>query len=145
MERFHAILANIWREACRHIEIEQSAASFAKMLDQHLPLGQIIFWRFEQDHRRLLTVALAPERNGRHAAAPPTQTCSEGEWRQLLAWTTDNGAICHGSSQSMPVALKCLVGEERRADFLAAPLRVGGAPVGLVQLIAKSRHRFHDK
>src|SRR5262245_52751726 len=145
MERFHSILANIWREACRHIEIEQSAASFARMLDQHLPLGQLVFCRLEPEHRRLVTVALAPPGNGQPAVASPTPPCSEREWQRLLAWASDDGMAGHGSGQGMPAALRHLLGDDSGVDMLTAALRVAGGPVGLVHLIAKPRHQFNDK
>ena len=39
MERFRDVLLDVWREACRHIEIAESTAAIAPMLAHHLPLS----------------------------------------------------------------------------------------------------------
>src|SRR4030067_645244 len=81
MEKFNRILLQVWREACRDIEIEKSCAVISSMLLQHLPLHQVLVGGVDQakknaqvllivlsnpdamfspDHRQILRLLLEP-------------------------------------------------------------------------------------
>jgi hypothetical protein len=47
MERFMPLLLDLWREACRHIEIEQSLERTAPILLRSLPLDAIAVRRID--------------------------------------------------------------------------------------------------
>jgi hypothetical protein len=38
MERFREVLLAVWREACQHIEINESISGIAELLAAHVPL-----------------------------------------------------------------------------------------------------------
>ena len=46
MQRFRQILLEVWREACRHIEIGESTLTIARLLSRQLPLAQIKIDKF---------------------------------------------------------------------------------------------------
>ena len=58
MERFREMLLDVWREACRHIEINESATTLAALLAQHLPLSYLLVRRFDSSTQSLSTVAV---------------------------------------------------------------------------------------
>src|SRR5262245_40954052 len=48
----------VWREACRHIEIEESVDRIAPLLSRDLPLDRVLVWRFDPKQPRLETAAV---------------------------------------------------------------------------------------
>src|SRR5262245_8128788 len=142
MEEFHPILTDIWREACRHIDIEQSAAAFAAMLDEHLPLGQIVFLRIDSDHRRLVQVAAEPQKEG--AATPQAEPSNARDWKRLMTWANDGEIVRCGLSRNLAAPLDRVLRLDSESDILIAPLYASG-PVGLVVLMARSKSRFDAK
>jgi transcriptional regulator with GAF, ATPase, and Fis domain len=143
MDEFRALLTDIWREACRHIEIERSAASFAAMLDHHLPLDQIIFLRLDSDHRRVVRVASVPQREG--TAALQLEPCNARDWKRFVAWANAADIIRRGSSRGLSSPLDRVLRIESDSDILVAPLCASTEPVGLVLLTARSKCRFEAK
>ena len=49
MERFAPLLLNVWREACRHIEIGEAVATAAPELFQRLPINLVLIRRFDRE------------------------------------------------------------------------------------------------
>ena len=66
MEKFQAVLLNVWRESCRHIEISKSAESIAALLMQHMPVGRMLVRLIDAQRSCLETVAFEPP-----SSAPP--------------------------------------------------------------------------
>ena len=56
-EPFRDVLLEVWREAGRHIEIHESSATIAAMLERHLPLAALLVRRFDASGHALDTVA----------------------------------------------------------------------------------------
>src|SRR5262245_43825792 len=56
MERFRDLLLNVWREACRHIEIHESTETIARMLHRHMPVAEVIVREIDVERSRLETV-----------------------------------------------------------------------------------------
>ena len=69
-EPFRDVLLEVWREACRHIEIHESASTLAALLERHLPLAALMVRRFDAGHHALDTVAYgAPSGQQPHSSA----------------------------------------------------------------------------
>ena len=49
MEPFTALLLDVWREACRHIEIAESTANIAQLLVPQMPMERLLVRRIEQE------------------------------------------------------------------------------------------------
>jgi hypothetical protein len=47
MDRFREILLAVWREACQHIEIHESASGIAALLAEHIPLERLTVERID--------------------------------------------------------------------------------------------------
>ena len=52
-----SLLLEVWREVCRHLEIDESLGRIAPIVAQTLPATRLIVRRVEGDSRRLVTVA----------------------------------------------------------------------------------------
>lgn len=142
MDKFREVLLNVWREACRHIEISESTATIAATLGKHLPLEFLLVRRFDVQNSWLDTVAMGP--GDRPASVALARTASTpAKLRRLVAWAR-RGAILHGRRQSGSAELAQLVPPEFAGDVLAGSLQGPEGPAGVLLLIAGSEQRFHD-
>jgi len=95
MEQFQSVLLNVWREACQHIEIDQSTEAITRLLLTDVPLAQLLVRRINRERSCLDTVALGlPDRLYQEAEA--RTECSPAQMRQLLAWC-DRGEVGYGA------------------------------------------------
>ena len=143
MDRFRDVLLDVWREACRHIEIADSTARIAPMLARDLPLACLLVRRMDSERRVLETVALGRPRPARiHAAA--TTACSEAKWARLRAWA-EAGEILHGNRMKRTGDLSLLVPEELEGETLVGPLVGPDGPTGALVLVAESQRSFQPQ
>ena len=85
MERFRDVLLDVWREACRHIEIRESTATVAAMLAKGLPLAGLIVRRLDEQHQALETIAVGQP--GGDAVETTLRTAlTPAKYKRLLAW-----------------------------------------------------------
>ncbi len=52
-----SFLIDIWREACKHIELHDSTVAISKLVARRVPIGQILVRRFNSETSSLITVA----------------------------------------------------------------------------------------
>jgi hydrogenase-4 transcriptional activator len=52
-----SLLLEVWREVCRHIDIDESLARIAPILAQTLPVTRVLVRRVDREARRLVTIA----------------------------------------------------------------------------------------
>ena len=53
------LLAAVWREVCRHLDIEESARGLLPLLSERLPVEHLLVRRWDAERSRLDTVAAA--------------------------------------------------------------------------------------
>lgn len=139
MQSFLPVILDVWREACRHIEVERSVAQMAPLLMDRLPLEQVVMRRFELARSSLDTVALATRtpRTGGTARGDLSSDALEA----LLAWGR-RGVVAHESARALRRRLPGLLGEEAQGDVLAGPLRSEDDVTGVLLLVARRSQRF---
>jgi transcriptional regulator with GAF, ATPase, and Fis domain len=160
MERFSGILLGVWREACRHIEMGESAAILAPMLARHVPLAAVVVRRIDAAHAWLETVAVgsaqphAPERlqagegNARAAAQTSLATgrtpCAPEQMRRLLAWCGRGHVLRRGRRRKLANELALILPPDLDADAMAGPLTGHDGPAGVLILVAREGELFSD-
>ncbi len=141
MEPFRQLLLDIWREACRHIEIGESSQVLGGMLAAKMPLGQIVVLRFESQHRWLATISSWPP-FADDWKPPGVISLGEESIEQLGRWAR-SGRLLHRPADRRPVGnISLVLPEGCPYAALALPLRSGGAFTGVLLLLAKARHDF---
>ena len=70
------VLLNVWREVCRHIAIDESAARVAPLLVQQLPLEELLIRSIDVARGCLETVAVGMADSGPAPASAKTQCAS---------------------------------------------------------------------
>jgi hydrogenase-4 transcriptional activator len=134
---FHDLLLDVWREACRHIEIRESAATLAEMLAEHLPLATLSVLRFDMAAKTIEPVTIALDAS----TVPPLLSCSSAQWRRLIAWSR-SGNVLHSRSGKPAAELALLVPHHDGADLLAGPLVGSEGPGGAIVLVAHQGEKF---
>lgn len=137
MNTFHDLLLDVWREACRHIEIRESAATLAEMLSEHFPLESLSVLRFDGTTKTVESVAHVPV--GELSIAP--SNCSAAQWRKLNTWSR-SGNILHGKSGKAATELAILAQHSDNLDLLAGPLAGSEGLGGAVVLAAHHGEKF---
>src|SRR6185436_13864805 len=117
------LLLDVWREACRHIEIGEFVARIAPRIGQRLPFELLIVRRVELDRLRLETVATGLQDS--RTALPRARTeCSQVEMDQVLRWCR-NGEVLAGGPEGGNVVLRFLSPTDLTGPVLAGPLASG--------------------
>jgi len=140
MSASRELLPTVWREACRHIEIAESAAAIAASVADHLPLRALVVLRCDADQKTLepLTVGGPP------LAAPVTArtaALAAASWRRLSSWLRSGGVIGWGDAEAEGW-LAAVLPDSIRADALAGPLRSNDGPIGVLVLVATAGKQF---
>ncbi|MEX0669273.1 MAG: sigma 54-interacting transcriptional regulator [Pirellulales bacterium] len=134
------LVSDAWREACRHIEISESAAAIAKTVAVHMPLGCLLILRVDQQTR-----TIEPLAGGSPGLSPPlaarAATLAASPWRKLTAWLR-GGTIITGTAAEGDGWLRSILPGTLTADVLAGPLRSHDGPLGILVLVAAPDREF---
>src|SRR4051812_42552419 len=101
------ILLEVWREACRHIEITESADRIARLLAPTLPADFLAIRRLDPEHRRLETVTVGVSRTG-DGQQLPVHTRTEltvEQLRTVLEWAATDTVLRGSFTPRSAVAL----------------------------------------
>jgi hydrogenase-4 transcriptional activator len=77
MERYNELLLDVWREACRHIEIAEATDLITPLLLRQLPLDQLLLRIVELDRGTVDTVAATTADRHRPANRLRTEVCAQ--------------------------------------------------------------------
>lgn len=120
-------MLDVWREACRHIELDESAERMFSLVGAELGLASMAVYRFEEDERAF---HLATSIGVDHEGFTGRLAVSADKRTELAAWRT------RGELEPL-ASLDLFAGDRRRQpagqDF-AAPLSGADAIVGLLVL-----------
>lgn len=145
MKRYQAVLLDVWREACRHIEIASSTATIAALLAEHVPLGQLWVRRLDASRACVETVGVGtgvPDREGGPAAEARRDLPSE-VFQAVLDWAR-RGRLWRRLAGAEPAdsPLSALVPDGVAGEVLAGPLGQPDRPTGVLVIAARADRRF---
>ena len=133
MQRFMTLLLGVWREACQHIEIGESAARIMPLVNRRLPIDLLLVRRIDLRRSCVDTVG-----TGMADAAPPAQTrtpCSPEQLERLLAWCR-RGEVLRLSQEAPSETRSPFLPKGVEAEALVGPLCSDNGPMGLLILVA---------
>ena len=143
MDRSRTLVLNVWREACRPIEIGESTVNIARLLSVHAPLAMLILRRIDLPHGALRTVAVA-QLDGRAATLEQVTSCPPTELKRLLAWFARPHVLRRGRRRKLTGELALVVPEGIAGDVLAVALSGPSGAVGVLLIVAKAGAVFDD-
>ncbi|MCE5302654.1 MAG: sigma 54-interacting transcriptional regulator [Planctomycetaceae bacterium] len=138
MDSLRSLVAAVWREVGRHLDLQQSTAGIAALLASHLPVDQLWIRRFDPDQSCLETVATANDTDG--SPLNVRQTVAPDAMRSLLAWCRRQTVLHRGQSIAPPAKLLFAAID---GDALAGPLGDPSDPHGVLVLAAPRGRRFN--
>jgi hydrogenase-4 transcriptional activator len=134
------LLLDVWREACRHIEISESVAGMAPILALRLPVDLLVVRRLDLQRSCLETVATGLSRS----VFPPEQAvtdCSPENIDQILSWCRE-GKVIHSHSRDMTGRLPGAIPRGIEGSLLVGPLSSSTEHIGVLILVASPPRSF---
>ncbi|NLX97320.1 MAG: sigma-54-dependent Fis family transcriptional regulator [Rhodopirellula sp.] len=144
MEKFRELLLDVWREACRHIRIEESAAAITEMLARRMPLERLLVRRIDIARCCLETVAVALVDLRRRPEHTRTDWSAE-DLNRVLAWCSRSEVLGGRRSGPSGADLSVIAPQDLDGDLLAGPLRDQHGPAGVLLLAAAPGDRFDKR
>ncbi len=148
MEKYRNTLLQIWREAARHVEIDEAADTIAPLLADKLPLSLLLIRTLNVARQSLDTIASSAASASASARGHRTphsrSTLSPSDVERILAWSM-LGQVLHDRSRAGHTPPYPLLPEEVKGDYLAAPLGTPGAPRGILILVARRGAHFEKR
>ncbi|MDX1929733.1 MAG: sigma-54 dependent transcriptional regulator [Pirellulaceae bacterium] len=153
MENIREQLLEIWREACRHIDISESSETIAEMLAQRMPLSLLLVLRFQSDRKSIETVAIgAPNRTGTGTLTMTSAPLPPAQWKRMVAWAragqvtrfhrSEPGQASPQRAETNDALFMEVVPAGVTGDMLIGPLENSEGPAGVIILSAASGRDF---
>ena len=141
MERLaRDLLSAVWREACRHIELEQSTTAIAAAVSAVMPLRGLLVLRGDASRRTIETLAVGAVHDG-FRAAPRTAEVPEDTWKKYLRWLKSGDAMQVAAADDHDW-LRAALPSGVIGDVLVGPLRCDGRPSGMLVVVAQPGASF---
>jgi hydrogenase-4 transcriptional activator len=132
-----SIVAQVWREVGRHLEIQESVRRIAPILAAHFPVHAVLLRRLDREPTRLTTVASARVDTGDTFEGPSTRSqCDEEATRQLLQFVSEGNVRVINSARPN-LLTQTLLPSGLRASAIALPLVAEERPLGVMLLLTK--------
>ena len=135
------VLVDVWREACRHIEIQELTHTIGGILAKHAPLAQLLVRRIDRQKLCLETVAVGipvPD----YLTPEARSAFDEAHFACLLGWCRRRQSLHRGGEARDQELLRMIIPPGIAADVVAVPLGQPENPSGVVVLVAKTRATF---
>jgi transcriptional regulator with GAF, ATPase, and Fis domain len=134
----------IWREACQHLNIDDSIQAIATLVGELVPARTLIVRRFDPQRESIQTVAIGVRDGANVTTTEPTTACSSTRMRALLDWCVTS-SVWHRASAGSTLLEQALPADVGDADVLAVALRGPDGPIGMALLSAVADRTFdHD-
>src|SRR5262245_4207787 len=143
MERYNQILLDVWREACRHIEISDAADLITPLIVRQLPLDQLILRTVDLERGAVDTMPPTSPDHRRPALRLRTE-CNADSIDRLLQWCR-RGGIARDKAAAVQKQLPGLVPEDATGEVLAGPLNTQEGPPGALVIVAKPPRGFQEE
>lgn len=135
MSAFLSLQLDVWREACRHIRIEESAANILPLLRSALGVETLCIRRLDPARSRLETVALAGQASDQDSHVTELDL---KDWAELLECCR-SGSLVSGQVEVLERRYPGLLPPAMKGAILAGGLNHEDKPFGAVILQTSKR------
>ncbi len=136
------LMLEVWREACRHIEIADSAAIISHMLAQRLPMAHLVVRSFSREQGVIETVAIGSPVGVTSAHASERVQLTGGNIRKLAVWCTTGEAVHRAGNEPLPPYLQPAIPASLTRDLLIGPLVSEHQTLGILIVESRPSQRF---
>src|SRR5215468_8685025 len=133
-----SFLADIWREACQHIDLGEAAARIFPHLARELPVAQLAVRELDLARHAIETIAAAPDLAD---AGPSRDELRAGELDAILVWCR-SGALERAAAGALRRRLPGLIPAGAQGDVLVGTLGARDESPGVLILAAPPGERF---
>ncbi len=140
MEQLTTFMLGVWREASRHIEITEFAATLLTMLAPSLPIVRLVIRRIDQERSRLETVAIEPSLDDKPPSSDPVQWSAK-DINRLLRWSRSGQLEHQLGSKSNNIAFAALP-SFLQGEVVIGPLVSEHGICGVVLFQAQPERQF---
>lgn len=137
---FLPLLLDVWREACRHIEIQEATENIMRLLAQSLPISATVVRRLRSNPASIDTAAQAAV-HGTPLPPPHSDVLSPASWRRLQNWGRQWQVTIRARGTN-PRELQLLIPDGVEDELLIGPLTSGENVTGALILRAAPGRRF---
>jgi hydrogenase-4 transcriptional activator len=140
MQKFMPLLLNVWREACRHIEIAESVARMAPVLVQRLPVDLVVVRRLDLKRSCLETVATGLCRSVPAPGRARTD-CKPEDVERILSWCR-KGTVIRSHARDIRNRLPGVLPAGLEGNLVVGPLNSAAEPIGVLILVTLPPQSF---
>jgi transcriptional regulator with GAF, ATPase, and Fis domain len=143
MQDDQQFLLDVWREACRHIRIDESTTAIADVLLRRIAVAKVLVRRIDVGRSMLETMAVglvAPE----HPMQGGRTEYSADDFKRILAWCNERSTIWPDQSPQAEEILRMILPEGVEGDLLAGPLNDANGPSGVLLVATQPPRRFAE-
>jgi len=140
MKRHHQLLLSVWREACRHIELDESLARIAPLLADPLALHGMQLFHVDADLKRVERLGTVLEDDESLSPAPAMDARRVAA---LARWCKTGTPLAFNAAAPVP-AIPAELCDGLGNQILALPLRSEHGTLGALLLGARTGHRFGE-
>ncbi|MBL7649042.1 MAG: sigma 54-interacting transcriptional regulator [Candidatus Hydrogenedentes bacterium] len=140
MKRHHELLLSVWREACRHIELDESLARIAPLLADPMALHGMQLFHVDPDLKRVERLGAVLEDD---EATLPAPALDARRVATLARWCKTGTPVAFNAAAPVP-AIPLELCDALSNQILALPLRSEHDTLGVLMLGAQPGHRFGD-
>ena len=144
MRDVQELLLDIWREACRHIELDESIVSLAEILVRHVPLDRVWIGQITDEPPAIDIVASALSSRLYANRSLPRIDVSLGRARRLKSWLRSGELVHLTQRESTPREFTELASILTGNEHLIVPLRNREGLPALLILSIRPRETFSD-
>ncbi|MFN9370171.1 MAG: sigma-54 interaction domain-containing protein [Planctomycetia bacterium] len=143
MDHPSSISAQVWREACLHIELDSAVTAIARAIAPHGPFRALVVARADATTRTIetLAVGITGKRLDVVSRTPPLPVAT---WQKVIRWLRDGTVERFGASARLDW-LQGVVPPDIDGEILAGPLCTQRGQTGLVLLIADRGRSFEQR
>jgi len=134
------VIAEVWREACRHIEIAASADAIATLVGTAIPARALVVSRLTDELRSSELLAVGAARGTLRLKTGPREI-DVATRIQLADWSRQGRIAEPAAGDGEDWLRKCLP-EDLEGVLLVGPLTEGGRPLGIVAVVAEAGATF---
>ena len=143
MQQFIELLLDVWREACRHIEIAASTANIAQLLGSQMPVELLLVRRLEKERSYVETVGVGLNRSPDQLLLERTD-CAAPHMTRLLAWCHRGEVTLYRHGRQLAKDLVVAMPSTLAGEGLIGPLVSEHGTYGLLFLLARPPHHFTE-
>ena len=134
------LLLDVWREACRHLAVEDAFERIAALVGSRLPADVLVLRRVDPERRRIETVPAGRGGRTAHAGAERTE-CTAQQLDELLRWAR-RGAVLRCGPMTKQQLGQVIPPRGIWADVVAGPLLDDERVMGLLVAAVASPRQF---